>query len=215
MKSLDSAMPEFFKKRTDMSTLDVKFKDVMVKEPQKLPQLPPMEDPSPEMTYALLAKELNKLSIKERDNILADIHGVGECIEEFPAFVQESLAQMEVEVTNIQQKSAYLAAEQDSPTYVKDEAFRLKFLRAHRFDVRSAADAMVGYFQSKLELFGPKKLTREIGLQDFDEDDMALLRRGGYQVLPQRDSCRRVVVAQWPQTQTENDTLRSKVREGN
>jgi hypothetical protein len=183
-----------------------------LKQPQRLPSSPPSQDPTPEMTYALLAEELNKLSIQERDDIFADIHGVGERIEEPPELVRESMAKMENEISSIHNKSAYLEAKMQSPAYVDDVNFKLKFLRAHRFDPKAAAECLASFFESKRDLFGPQNLIKDITLDDLDGDDMDLLMRGGYQLLPLRDSAGRLVLSQWPLVQCERDPpLRAKV----
>jgi hypothetical protein len=195
-----------------ISIIDGHYKDAIHKHPRQLPAFPPREDPAPETTYALLAQELNKLSMTERDTIFADVHGVAPCIEESPEFVQNSLEELDDEVDKISQKPAYARAKRQSPTYVADSNFRLKFLRAHRFEAKDAAAAMASFFEIKLDLFGFEKLTREIVLEDFDEDDLELLGRGGFQLLPGRDNSGRVVISNWPLVLNQGDVpLRSKV----
>ena len=135
--------------------------------PATFPPLPPATDPSPEDTYALLAQELNKLSIKERDTIYADIHGVAEHNdEETEEMRRNSLMEMELAIENISRKSAYLQAKSQSAAHVEDPNLRLKFLRAHCYNISDAARAFVSFFESKKELFGVQKLSKNIELDD-------------------------------------------------
>jgi hypothetical protein len=199
-------MSKVIQEAWETSVLDGDYRETAIhKSPQEIPPLPPSKDPSPEMTYHLLAQELNKLSMTERDTILADAHGVSQQIEETAEFVQDSLVQLDTEVENIAQKIAYLQAKKESPKYVNGDNFRLKFLRAHRFEVKNAAVCLVAFFEAKLDLFGPQKLTKEILLEDLDEEVMDLMKRGFFQILPERDQSGRVVVSHWPIVQNEKD----------
>jgi len=76
---------------------------------------------------------------------------------------------------------------EESPDYVLDRAFLLKFLRAEKFDVFATASRLCRYFEAKSELFGPDKLGRDIRLADLDEDDMAAFRNGYIQILQTKD----------------------------
>jgi hypothetical protein len=71
--------------------LDVDYQSAAeLTRPQQLPAAPRSQDSTPEMTYSLLAEELNKLSIKERDKVFADLHCVKEQVEEGPELLHES-----------------------------------------------------------------------------------------------------------------------------
>ncbi len=72
--------------------------------------------------------------------------------------------------------------------------FRLKFLRAEKFDAHLAAVRMALHFEEKLELFGEDKLAREIIQSDLDEDDMASLSSGYVQILDALDMGERKVI---------------------
>ena len=52
---------------------------------------------------------------------------------------------------------------------------------------------MVHHFETKQELFGEDKVARDITLDDFDKDDMACIKAGGYQILPVRDRAGRCI----------------------
>ena len=78
--------------------------------------------------------------------------------------------------------------------YVLDKKFRLKFLRAEKFDAALAASRLVLHFEEKLELFGEDLLGREIQLSDLDQDDLDTLNMGYLQVLPEPDTNNRKVL---------------------
>jgi hypothetical protein len=70
----------------------------------------------------------------------------------------------------------------------------MKFLRAEKFDASLAATRMALHFDEKLILFQEEKLARDILLSDLNEDDMACLKTGYLQVLPELDFGNRKVL---------------------
>jgi hypothetical protein len=143
--------------------------------------------PRPESVDALIAREMNQLSIEERDTIYSDIHGVADIVKEAPGFINFQLLQLENELSKIKTKTAYDLAKSLSADYVNDPKFRLMFLRAASFDVSAAAAQMVRFFGEKLVLFGADKLTKDIKWSDLDEDDIETVQSGWFQLLPERD----------------------------
>jgi hypothetical protein len=129
----------------------------------------------------LLAKELNELSVNQRDFMLDEIHGVADTITESPSFVSQSLANLEKELAKVRKQSMYNRALFLAPRHVKDKKLRLKFLRAEYFDAAKAAQRMIRHFEKKRELWGDSKLGKTITLDDFDENDMACLKTGSLQ----------------------------------
>jgi hypothetical protein len=162
---------------------------------------PPPLDPNPDETDALFAMELNKLSIKERDEVLQDVHGVSDIMSEDPTFVSQCLEDLDLELARIPDadKANYLQAKQQNPEYIRDEKFLLMFLRADAFDVRNAATRLLSFLQAKLELFGPDKLGKDITLDDLNQDDIECLESGYCQVLQGRDRAGRAIFALLPQ----------------
>jgi hypothetical protein len=145
---------------------------------------------------AILAKEMAALSVQERDYVIQDIHGIAE--EEFPEddnnFLQQQLQQLEVCLTQIDPKSAYNRALYQAPDYVRNDQFRLLFLRGERFNVQAAAQLMVLHFEEKQRLFGTDVLGRDIRLDDLSDVDRKELEKGFLQILPVRDRAGRIVV---------------------
>ena len=143
---------------------------------------------------AFLAKEMNQMSIQERDRVLYDIHGVSEVITETPDLIEERLFELEVELHKIFPKPAYDQAMYSDPDYVLDTKFRLMFLRADLFDAKKAAARMVRYFRDKQNLFGNELLGKEIQLKDLNEFDRESLESGCSQFLPVRDMAGRTIL---------------------
>ena len=113
-----------------------------------------------------------------------------------PSLIDESLLKLDLELLrmNFHRKQAYNKALKSNREYVLDKKFRLKFLRAEKFDAALAASRLVLHFEEKLELFGEDLLGREILLSDLDEDDLDTLNMGYLQVLQQPDSNNRKVL---------------------
>ena len=171
---------------------------------------------------AILAKQMEQLSMYERMKYNKEIHGISdddECVKERPQFIQEKLDQMEVCLTtrivstrNLC-KDAYERALYTSPEYVRDPKFRTLFLKGAQYDPYVAATTFVHHFQVKLELFGKDLLTKDIALADLNDEDIQALKQGAEQLLPVRDSHDRLVVCMLA---TEHKPLygsRSRVRD--
>lgn len=144
----------------------------------------------------LIAQAMNSLSMEERRNALHDIHGVADIQEDNPQFIDQKLNELEIELCHISNdnKQAYYAAKAKSPGYVADREFRLLFLRADSFDVKAAAKRLTRHFETRLELFGPDVLGRDLLLSDLNELDMKALKSGFVQWLPHRDRSGRAVM---------------------
>jgi hypothetical protein len=154
----------------------------------------PPETPAKTDGDALLAQELNQLSLEERERVYEEIHGVAEAVEETEDFVKEKLEQIQEEIMKIRKRAAYDKAFFMSPERVKDRAFRLMFLRAECFHARKAAKRLVLFFHHKLEFFGLERLVNKITLDDLDDDDKTALIAGSFQVLPDKDRAGRTII---------------------
>jgi hypothetical protein len=145
---------------------------------------------------AILAKDMADLSVQEREYVVKDIHGIADtnCREEDNDFLQQRLQQLEDCLTRIQVKTAYDRALYQSPDYVRNDAFRLLFLRAEVFKIQAAAQLMVLHFEEKQRLFGADLLGQDILLADLSDADKEELEKGSFQVLPIRDRAGRIIV---------------------
>jgi len=142
------------------------------------------KDYSSEYIDSLLAKEFTSLTVQEWSKTYEEIHGVSDCVDETPAFVENCLSQIDDELSRISDKAAYDMAMQQDKAYVTDDKFRLMFLRATGFDPRKAAVRLVAFLEGKLRFFGMETLTRQLQLSDLDADDLSCLRRGIFSFCP-------------------------------
>jgi hypothetical protein len=159
----------------------------------QLPLSPPSEDPSSSAADGLLTQALFNLSRKELEETLADVHCVAEEADETPEFLLSCLDQLDEAVFKLPFKPAYLRAKMESPEYVNNRSLRLQFLRAEYFEPERAATRLASFFETKMELFGTNKLTRDILLQDLEEKDFGCLE-SGCASRPSRDQGSRPII---------------------
>jgi hypothetical protein len=106
-----------------------------------VPSSPP-ECPTPAEATSMLAKEMNQLSVEEREKVLEDVHGIARVVDEPHEFIEACLALLEKELHNIPSKAAYDLASSMSEEYTCSKKLRLKFLRAESFDPYNAASRL-------------------------------------------------------------------------
>ena len=143
----------------------------------------------------MIAAQMTKLSVDDREKVYMDIHGVpSDYVTETPELIHLSLLEMQNEVELLPDKQAYNMAERLNSEYVHDRDFRLAFLRCEKFDCQQAALRMVRHFQMKLDLFGEDKLVLDITQDDLDVDDMdALYSCAGRFLLDATDTLGRTI----------------------
>jgi hypothetical protein len=82
--------------------------------------------------------------------------------QEDPKMVARALGDLEEDTQNIFNKAAACeTAPATSPEHVRDPKFWLKFLRADKFDHKSAAQRLVAFFETKMEMRLSDKLTKD------------------------------------------------------
>jgi hypothetical protein len=143
---------------------------------------------------AILANEMSQLSMKERNNVMQDIHGIAEPVTETPELVTQALEQLEGCLAQIPHKEAYDRVLYLSPDYVRDSRFCIKFLRGTSFNAQQAAGRMVRHFEEKLKFFGIELLGKDIKMSDLSDLDRETLKLGTVQWLPVRDRAGRAVL---------------------
>lgn len=158
--------------------------------------------------HELTERELREMSIAEKTQVYGDLGGAQEINSEDPAVVRKALVDLDSCIASIQEKAAFDQARGLSPQYTDSDAMRLKFLRAECFDAAKASQRIVNHFQTKLELFGPERLVRDICLTDLNEEDLKTLFCGGLQILPNTDQFGRQILfsrkADWRYQDREN-----------
>ncbi len=154
---------------------------------------------SPVHIDRLMAKEVGRLSLRDREAIYEEIHGVATCaIEETPELLETSLLEFKTELDKIDsdKRSAYdyiienQEAENPSKRIVQGKELRLRFLRRTIFDVPQAVDRFARYFQLLQRVYGRESLPKFDGTMEYyidDSDAMAGFRCGYLQLLPFRD----------------------------
>jgi hypothetical protein len=156
------------------------------------------------------AREFARLPTYEQGRVWADLTGDEgrrrtfgsdgkECFTEElyepEDLVDQALQDLDDEIDKLpsDRKGALEKTIQTSKDYV-NTSFRLKFLRAEKFDPHLAAVRLALHFEQKLELFGEEKLAREIVQSDLNEDDMESLMSGYLQVLNTLDFGERKII---------------------
>ncbi|KAL3944647.1 MAG: hypothetical protein SGBAC_001254 [Bacillariaceae sp.] len=158
----------------------------------------------------LLSDALNILTFEEREEQEEALHGVAKDIVEEASLIDNALNELEAHLFIQKADTVYETAETMSAHYVSQRAFRIMFLRCTRYDVKAAADQMLRFFEMKQNLFGNKKLVKDITIEDLDEDDRASLRTGWTQLCG-RDRSGRMVIIQLPGA-CKVKTLQSELR---
>lgn len=157
---------------------------------------------SPEVADALLASDLNNMTVADRTHVFEEIHGVAPFPPEENSLDlrRKCLALLSEALNGIEDKPAYneaqrIASEEETTTFVNDDNFRLRFLRAEQFRPRQAAERMVRHLNLVHRYVGRQGLIRPISMSDLDEDSLTIIRAGTFQPLQSRDrSGRRIAV---------------------
>mmetsp|Transcript_6957 Transcript_6957/g.20408 ORF Transcript_6957/g.20408 Transcript_6957/m.20408 type:complete len:514 (+) Transcript_6957:500-2041(+) len=132
--------------------------------------------------HSILAREMNNLSLNERESVYEDIHGVREPPKLSPPQIEKALQKMERLVKKSPHNSAYNKAAFLSPKYCK--SIHALFLRTDDYKPKLAAKRLVSHFEKKLQLFGPDCLGRPIVWSDLDEDAIKSLEHGYFHYFP-------------------------------
>jgi hypothetical protein len=146
----------------------------------------------------LLVRDLNNLSLTEREKVYDDLHGVSGLVHESPELVASCLAELELEIATTRRRDAYTAAARKDSSFTHSRTLRLKFLRAEHFDSKKAAARLVGFFERKLELFGPDPLARDLLISDLNEEDQKCLKSGLMTLVPEMDKAGRGIMTWMP-----------------
>ncbi|MGK3737953.1 MAG: hypothetical protein ACI8RD_002752 [Bacillariaceae sp.] len=161
---------------------------------------PPREAPT---DTNLIGKELLKLNLHDRNAIYEEIHGARTlCPDELPPeMVDNILEEMDRELwalpSNI--NSVYKQSQKlQSPSYVNNRDFRLRFVRAELFNAKRAAVRFATFLDTAVELFGPYALQRPIRLSDFNKQELRVFNTGRVQLAPFRDRVGRRVMVGFP-----------------
>lgn len=153
------------------------------------------ESPSPQEVISMIASDMSKLSLQEREKAENDVHGIGDNIEETPELLNRCLDEMNHFLEAMKRGTSYELAEAMDRSYTSNVHFRTMFVRAERYRPSEAAERMIRFFDCKKELFGTDLLVKDILLEHLSPDDMEALESGGLQVCPAKDSGGRPMLA--------------------
>jgi hypothetical protein len=165
-----------------------------------------------EIFQAVMEKDMEKLWAKEqyempqidREAATDELHGVksryNEMEYENPENHYHALIQFDNQLNNpnlgipSHLKDNYLRALGMNSTYVSSSNFRLRFLRCEFFDIPKAIVRFCKYLNLMVEMFGDISLLREIFLSDLTKSERKLLKEGGMQLSPARDTLGRRIL---------------------
>jgi hypothetical protein len=161
--------------------------------------IPIRDDGSPASTPdSLLNAKLSRMSMEERSNGLNEVHGIVDVPHKRPKMVMEKCRAMSrallsaIARLSAEKSLAYREAFTMSQDYV--DGLKIPFLRAENdYDSEKAAHRMISFFDHKKKMFGKEKLVQNITLEDLGAEASEALRRGLFQVLPQRDRAGRPI----------------------
>lgn len=142
---------------------------------------------------ASMAKELNSLSLQDRERSYEEVHGVAELFDETPEKTAEKIEGLVEALGAISSKPAYDKAIELDREYVEDPKFRKMFLRAEDWDTDKAATRLVKYMEKKRKFFGDDSMVRSLTLKDLNKKDLAALKTGTYSILSGRDRSGRCI----------------------
>jgi hypothetical protein len=160
----------------------------------------------------VIAQQLSRLTMREREQVYYDLHGVRDEAPETPMLLYEAVEKMKQQLQQVVAQGAAVAYEQavqQNPFYCHKTGFLTKFLRAESLDPSQAALRIARYFDNKLELFGADKLTKDITQDDFEggANDTDTLYNGQLQILPERDRAGRAIAICTPAARTTGSSL--------
>ena len=123
-----------------------------------------------------------------------NLERVEQCIDDLKRQLQQAAVSASSDPSS-RHYALYEATQQNSK-YVHGTNLLLMFLRAENWDVTKACDKMSRFMQIKKESYGIDKLTKDITLDDMDDDDMDMMVHGRTQHVPLKDrSGRRILFA--------------------
>ncbi|CAJ1938432.1 unnamed protein product [Cylindrotheca closterium] len=143
--------------------------------------------PNIDAVDSLIAKQMMELSMKDREKVYMDVHGVRQGPTETEEAIEKGLDSMHREIDKLKDKRAYDLALSMNSEYVENRSFQLAFLRADSFDAKKGALRIVRFFQLKLDLFGEDKLVLDIVQDDLGREAMHEIYSGRKQGLDAQD----------------------------
>eukprot|EP00531_Pseudo-nitzschia_arenysensis_P004035 CAMPEP_0116157070 /NCGR_PEP_ID=MMETSP0329-20121206/23154_1 /TAXON_ID=697910 /ORGANISM="Pseudo-nitzschia arenysensis, Strain B593" /LENGTH=492 /DNA_ID=CAMNT_0003654165 /DNA_START=65 /DNA_END=1540 /DNA_ORIENTATION=- len=154
----------------------------------------------------LWARELYELSLKERETISDELHGVSvsdknanhekDWSEEQYRFCLDAFQDEVNTKIPFEDKQSYLTGLELRSSYITSSDFRLGFLRTERYDIEKAAKRYCRCLNFLMDFFGKFALMRPLLMSDLTKKETKFLREGYVQILPSRDRLGRRILVQ-------------------
>ena len=144
------------------------------------------------------------MSLKERDDLYHELHGVAQEVRETPEFMALKFQELRAALSEVLIQNSpsncqgFLDAEAQNSQHVHSKRHYKMFLRAERFDAKAAAIRMLRFFNFKRRNFGVENLCRDITQDLLSAQDMEAYRQGFQQLLPWRDRAGRAISMVFP-----------------
>lgn len=148
---------------------------------------------------ALISNAMNDLSQKQREKAFNEVHGVDELPEVTREFIEGKITELQQQLRlQARQQSdprsqPFALAEIQNPDFAYHPVSCERFLRASDYDVSKAAAGVLRHYHWKMQLWGESKLGKEIEMDDLSQADIGVLKKGYFQVLPERDRAGRMI----------------------
>jgi hypothetical protein len=152
--------------------------------------------PSPDEVISMIAQDMTRLSLQEREKAENDVHGIGHGDIETPELLDRCITEMDACLEATKRGTAFELAEAMDRSYTSNFDLRAMFVRAELYCASEAAQRIIRFFECKRDLFGTGLLTKDITLEDLDDDDdIEALESGGLQLCPAKDCAGRPIIA--------------------
>ena len=187
----------------DQVEMEEKFEKVLRIEAESNYRIPEEQELTQSELNSLYAKDMNELSMKERDMVYQDVHGIADVVKEPPDFVEKKIRELQLQLFSLRgdprkNTLAYEQALEQNHAFATSGKILLAFLRADRWNPKLAAYRLVRFFETKLSLFGRDLLTQTIQVSHLSKDDKKALETGSFQLLPVRDAAGRAILVGMP-----------------
>jgi len=144
--------------------------------------------------------------VKDRETINDELHGASLSPlhreredhwpeERYEFYLNQFQIQLDTKI-HLRDKQSYQKGLDGGSVYITKPEFRLRFLRAERYDAEKAAIRYCKCLDFLVEFFGRDALFRPLLMSDLTRNEMKFFREGYIQVLPSRDRLGRRILAQ-------------------
>ena len=142
---------------------------------------------------SLLAQEMLKLNVDDREKAFREVNAVPDRVQEDPEILKHSFLKLRHLLVSSPEPIFQEALAHDETT-VTSQGFLLPFLRAEDYDIELAAGRVNRYLQFKRDNFGSNCMARPVTMDDLDSETSRCVKSGCLQILPLLDQAKRPVI---------------------